>query len=158
MDRQYDQVKAFHAACSVDMPEKPQILQRTTSDYSELSLDVAAESLEKIMKVMRMNKGDVNNRASFILEELVEFMRADTLEDQVDALTDAMYFIIGTFTLIGVRPEAIFDIVHAANMGKVGPDGKVIRDANGKIRKPEGWQQKYAPESKIIVEILRQGA
>ncbi|NRF91494.1 hypothetical protein HQN89_10730 [Paenibacillus frigoriresistens] len=100
--------------------------------------------------------GEVAKRISYFLEEITEFAAADELEDQVDALIDLIYFAIGTFTLMGVKPEAIFDIVHAANMGKVGPDGRVIRNDQGKIQKPEGWQDNFAPENRIRAEIERQ--
>ncbi|QGR00171.1 hypothetical protein EHS13_20010 [Paenibacillus psychroresistens] len=99
--------------------------------------------------------GIVAKRVSWMLEELTEFAAAHTIEDQVDALIDLLYFTIGTFTIMGVKPEAIFDIVHAANMGKV-TDGKVTRNEQGKILKPEGWKERFAPEPKIIAEINKQ--
>ena len=37
---------------------------------------------------------------------------------QVDALIDTLYFTYGSFVLMGVDPERIFDIVHHANMGE----------------------------------------
>jgi len=43
--------------------------------------------------------------------------------------------------------------VHAANMEKIGPEGKPLRNAQGKITKPEGWER---PEPKIIEEVRRQ--
>ncbi|GAE09592.1 transcriptional regulator [Paenibacillus sp. JCM 10914] len=99
---------------------------------------------------------DVVKRSSWMLEELIEFMEAETLEDQVDALTDLIYFAIGTFTLMGVKPEPFFNIVHAANMGKLHEDGKPRFNEQGKIVKPEGWAEKYAPEPKIVQELMRQ--
>jgi predicted HAD superfamily Cof-like phosphohydrolase len=48
----------------------------------------------------------------------------------------------------------LFDIVQAANMAKLGPDGKpIIRPEDGKIMKPEGWEP---PEEKLEAEIKRQ--
>ena len=44
--------------------------------------------------------------------------------EQVDALTDILYFTYGSFSLLGVDPTNIFDIVHQANMGKLFPDGQ----------------------------------
>jgi predicted HAD superfamily Cof-like phosphohydrolase len=44
----------------------------------------------------------------------------------------------------------------AANMAKLGPDGKPIYDEQGKIRKPANWQELHAPEAKIKAEIERQ--
>ena len=155
MNKAYEQVKQFHAACGIEMPDKPTLLSgagiatnRITANHMELACDV--------MKSGQYGGGEVNNRGSYMLEELAEFMRASTIEDQADALIDLTYFIFGTFTLMGINPEPIFDIVQAANMAKVGPDGKVILKEQGKIQKPEGWHENFAPESKIREEIERQ--
>ena len=37
---------------------------------------------------------------------------------QVDALIDTLYLTYGSFVLMGVDPEEVFEIVHRANMGK----------------------------------------
>ncbi|WP_413524201.1 HAD family hydrolase [Carnobacterium divergens] len=81
----------------------------------------------------------------------------DILIGQVDALTDATYFNYGSFVLMGVNPTPIFNIVHKANMGKLFPDGRAhYRPDNGKIMKPDNWEQDFAPEPKIKAEIINQ--
>jgi hypothetical protein len=92
-------------------------------------------------------------RASWLLEELIEFMRAESLTDQVDALTDIDYINRGTWVEIGVQPDPCFAIVHYKNMDKLGPYGKPIIDAQGKVRKREGWT---GPEEELTAEIERQ--
>lgn len=159
MNKQYEQVREFHTAFNQEMPDKPTMLTRNNYGGNDsVVLSVIIEDLDRICKYMKVAKkgGDVAKRASWMLEELVEFMQAKTLEDQVDALSDLMYFALGTFTLMGVKPEAIFDIVHNANMGKLHEDGKPRFNEQGKIVKPEGWAEKYAPEPKIVEELERQ--
>ena len=81
----------------------------------------------------------------------------DALTAEVDALTDLLYFTYGSFALIGVDPQPIFEIVHRANMGKLFPDGKPrYHPVTNKVMKPEDWQQNYAPEPLIKEEINRQ--
>jgi len=81
----------------------------------------------------------------------------DPLVDQVDALTDLLYFTYGSFSLLGVDPTDIFTIVHEANMGKIFPDGMPHYDKiTHKVLKPKDWQEKYAPEVKIKAELERQ--
>ncbi|CAG9611275.1 hypothetical protein BACCIP111899_00447 [Bacillus rhizoplanae] len=93
-------------------------------------------------------------RASFMQEELEEFLEANTVEDQYDALIDLIYFAFGTFAEMGVRPDKGFEIVNNANMAKLFPDGKPrFREGDGKILKPEGWE---APEPQLRAEIERQ--
>jgi len=73
-------------------------------------------------------------------EELVEFMEADNLEDEVDALLDLSYFALGRIIEMGVVPGAAFEEVHAANMAKV--RGELSKRPHAKgfdAVKPEGW-------------------
>ena len=49
------------------------------------------------------------------------------------------YYICDTAVRHGLNLDPLFKIVHRANMQKV-VDGKVIRREDGKILKPEGWE------------------
>lgn len=152
MNRAYEQVKEFHTACGIEMPSKPTLLG--DGEPGDIANKITAGYLDKACRVMKSSKhgGEVNTRTSYMLEELAEFLRSETIEDQADALGDLIYFAIGTYTLMGLKPENIFNEIHAANMRKV-IDGKVLRNEQGKIVKPEGW---YGPESEIRKEIERQ--
>jgi predicted HAD superfamily Cof-like phosphohydrolase len=155
MNKQYEQVREFHKAFDQTMPDQPMVLGCNDDPGSVIYYMNQLGSVCKNMKTEGLG-GDVVKRASWMLEELIEFMDANDIEAQVDALTDLIYFAIGTFTLLGVKPEAFFDIVHAANMGKLHEDGKPRFDGQGKIVKPAGWEASYAPEPKIIKEVKRQ--
>lgn len=81
----------------------------------------------------------------------------DVLVEQVDALTDLLYFTYGSFSLLGVDPEPIMHIVHEANMGKLFPDGKPhYHPVTNKVMKPDHWSEVYAPEPRIKAEIQKQ--
>ncbi len=81
----------------------------------------------------------------------------DPLVDEVDALTDLLYFTYGSFLMMGVDPTEIFSIVHQANMGKLFPDGKPhYHPITHKVLKPGDWEEKYAPEAKIKKELEKQ--
>lgn len=54
-------------------------------------------------------------------------------------LADIEYVTQGTAVQLGIPLDACVVEVHAANMRKLGPDGKPIVDEHGKVRKPEGW-------------------
>lgn len=154
MNRQYYQVEEFHEACGIEMPDRPKLLSGA-GDRSNIHWGSMLDHHSKVMKKFYRTGGDVKKRLSYMVEELAEFAMSETLEEQTDALTDLLYFTLGTFTLMGVRPEEIFNIVHAANMQKVDPEtGRVRRNEQGKILKPEGWE---APEPLIKAEITRQG-
>lgn len=73
-------------------------------------------------------------------EELSEFMNAETLEDEVDALLDLSYFALGRVIEMGVLPGASFEEVHDRNMGKKRGELSKRPFARGfDAVKPEGW-------------------
>jgi predicted HAD superfamily Cof-like phosphohydrolase len=123
--KQYNQVKEFHKAFGHPVNEKPVL----------------------------MDKDRINARAKWMVEEIVEFGDAKDITEQADALTDLLYFVLGTFVEIGVDPEPIFDIVQKANMSKLWPDGKPRYREDNKVLKPDGWEP---PEPKIELEIENQ--
>lgn len=155
MNKQYEQVQEFHKAFDQHMPVRPTLLECNNDPNAVLYYMNQLSAVCKNMKTEGLG-GEVVKRASWMLEELIEFMDANHIERQADALIDLIYFAIGTFTLMGVKPETLFNIVHDANMGKLHEDGKPRFDAQGKIVKPEGWETKFAPEPKIEEEIKRQ--
>jgi len=80
-----------------------------------------------------------------IHDELDELQEAVTMAECFDALEDIKYYIDDCLAKHGVDGDALFDVVHKANMDKL-VDGNVILDTDknspryGKIQKPEGWQ------------------
>lgn len=94
-------------------------------------------------------------RADWIADEVQELRDAATITEQADAYVDMIYFALGGLVEMGIEPSAIWDLVHGANMAKVQPDGSVLRRADGKIVKPEGWTP---PDLEIAREIARRMA
>ena len=80
-------------------------------------------------------------RIRLLKEEFNEYFDGEVKDDLVeiaDALADIIYIACGTAVSYGIPLDDIFEEVHASNMAKL-VDGKVIRRADGKIQKPEGW-------------------
>ena len=62
------------------------------------------------------------------------------IEEQADAHVDAIYYILNSATKYGLDLDPVFREVHRSNMSKRDPEtGKFIKDANGKVVKPETW-------------------
>jgi len=73
-------------------------------------------------------------------EELAEFMDAETLEDEADALIDLSYFALGRLVEMGIVPGIVFEEVHDANMMK--KRGELSKRPHSKgfdAIKPDGW-------------------
>lgn len=90
--------------------------------------------------------------AEMVNDELEELREATDVAEQADALVDAIYYICDTAVRHGMNLDRIFEIVHGANMQKV-VEGRVIRRDDGKILKPEGWQD---PGPLLLDEVARQ--
>ena len=102
---------------------------------------------------MLMTSDRAKKRYKWMMEEINEFLESNTLEDQADAMIDLIYFALGTLVELGIKPEGMFEIVHQANMSKLGKNGKPNFNEDGKVIKPTTWE---SPEPKLKKEIQRQ--
>jgi predicted HAD superfamily Cof-like phosphohydrolase len=76
--------------------------------------------------------------------ELAEALLANDRVEQLDALVDILVVTMGAIRAAGWDSEAAWNEVMRTNFAKVDPTtGKVIKRADGKVLKPEGWK---APE------------
>ena len=94
------------------------------------------------------------SRAKWMQEEVAEFLIADDIYEQADAMIDLMYFALGTMVEMGLEADELFDIVQQANMAKLWPDGKPhYNTKDGKVIKPEGWEDP-APKIKAYIDSV----
>ena len=126
MDKQYEMVRDFQLKMEQPVAEKPMVMSKKRRESRFIYMD----------------------------EELKEFLAADTIVDQADAMIDLMYLVFGTLVELGVKPEKLFEIVHNANMSKLWEDGKPHMDSEaGKIIKPPSFVR---PEPLLQIEIDKQ--
>lgn len=67
-------------------------------------------------------------RASWLLEEINEFLEASEEQDiveQADAMIDTIYFALGTLVEMGVKPDELLYIAQNANMSKLWEDASL---------------------------------
>jgi predicted HAD superfamily Cof-like phosphohydrolase len=160
----FQQAEEFHQTFD---PRRPAVPTPFTADEAafraafkieelvELTAAAAGGDPEKLHKKVQMLHEALDKAEEKMLQK--QNWGKDPLIEQADALTDILYFTYGSFSLMGVDPTRIFDIVHQANMGKLFPDGEPHYDpVTNKVLKPENWEAEYAPEPKIRQEIERQ--
>lgn len=76
-----------------------------------------------------------------IHEEVEELNTATSPVEQLDALVDILVVTIGAMHSLGVNANGAWDEVMKTNFAKVDwSTKKVIKRADGKVLKPEGWQ------------------
>ena len=161
-DYHFNKVKAFHHLMDERTQEEPKAwdvkgaTHRAAFKVEELVEFVRASSHseEEFQQAIR----DLHQALDISADKVSQKISAEsTLVGQVDALIDTLYFTYGSFVLMGVDPERIFEIVHQANMAKIFSDGKAQFDpVTHKILKPEDWEEKHAPEPAIKKELERQ--
>jgi len=103
--------------------------------------------LENTKGSVHLTKEEKEFRSAAMLEELNEYIAADTLVDQYDALLDLIVFAVGTLERHGFPLLAGFEKVMEANMAKeLGQNGEKRGGFKRDLVKPEGWK---APEAKL---------
>ncbi|WP_304504107.1 hypothetical protein [Corallococcus sp. EGB] len=77
--------------------------------------------------------------ADVVIEEDTDGPGPDLVQ-MLHELADLQYVVSGRAVQFGLPVFAAIDEeIHPANLRKRGPDGKVLRRADGKVIKPEGW-------------------
>lgn len=97
-------------------------------------------------------KADLDLHSDLLMEESIEFVKAAASNDPheiLDALADVVYIAYGAALDCGYDLDAALTRVHTANMAKMGPEGKPVRNAVGKVMKPGGW---LPPDLSDLVE------
>ena len=81
-------------------------------------------------------------RARCLLEEVQEYIAAKTLEEEVDAIIDIVYFALGTSYRHGFSFYDGWKAVHKANMSKVRAEKKEDSKRNFELDvvKPHDWE------------------
>ena len=96
----------------------------------------------------------VQCRKKWMQEEINEFVEATDIYEQVDALTDLLYYLLGAYVEIGVKPDSVFQIVHNSNMAKLFCSEGVIKDTDGKVEKPKEWKHPDDEIRKAIDSLM----
>ena len=158
----YQQVQEFHDTFDPVTNKYPHAL---TSQEVQTRSHFIVEELVEYLSTISRDEADFACKVQQLKESINQAeqkvlnkgLPENDIVNQSDALIDLLYFIYGTFAIMGVDPNPLFDIVHQANMGKLFPDGKPHYDAvTGKVLKPDNWEKDYAPEGKLHQEIQRQ--
>ena len=112
----FEKVAEFMKACDQQVVETPQIPDEFTTS---LRLHLIHEEVH----------------------ELVEGIRNRDIVEIADALTDILYVVYGAGHAFGIPLDKCFDEVQRSNMTKVMPNGKVLKNAEGKVMKPDTYEE-----------------
>ncbi|MEV5340071.1 MazG nucleotide pyrophosphohydrolase domain-containing protein [Streptomyces sp. NPDC052676] len=122
-----DLVRAFHLAFGLDARSTP----------TEVSPELAAQ------------------RGALLAEEAAEVAEVSVdgpLDRLAHELADVVYVAYGTALVHGIDLDEVIAEIHRSNMTKLGPDGTVVRRADGKVLKGEHYEK---PD--VAAVLRRQG-
>ena len=138
----WKQLKEFHESFNLDIGEKPWLPRFGDKDVLGPHIIAIRRGLEHASSQIETH--DVRSlRIKLLMEEFAEYLKAEMDDDLIeiaDALCDIHYIAAGTEVAYGIPGEEIFNHVHDNNMSKLGPDGKPVYRADGKVLKPDGYQ------------------
>lgn len=129
-------VRQFH-----DVYEVPVATDGPRADRDRLGLRLAlvAEEFAELVEAARGSVAAATIRAAWIQAEAADEGRRDTVAT-ADALGDLVYVIYGMALELGIPlPEVIAEI-HESNLSKLGPDGRPVLRADGKVLKGPGYR------------------
>jgi predicted HAD superfamily Cof-like phosphohydrolase len=98
------------------------------------------------------NKIDVDFIIRMVEDEIQELREAKDEAQQVDALLDAVYYILNHIATVQLDARPIWSLIHQANMRKFGSGG-YKRESDGKWMKPPDFKH---PDDDIREEIQKQ--
>jgi predicted HAD superfamily Cof-like phosphohydrolase len=149
----FELVKEFTEASGYPIPPKPVPMTRQSVEFIVcMVLDECAELIhtvsepdEDVLATMRRLVGKNYKPLPPPVDEI------DMITQQADALVDINYYNYNCAAKHNMDIDAVFKIVHQANMDKRFPDGTFHRDQSGKIIKPPTWK-----EPAVEAEMRRQ--
>lgn len=118
---EYEQkVRAFHLATDahVDVPFDEKLL--------ELRKTLIMEEVKELFAEIDLAIADLRKDGKVSKPVLLALMKE---------MADVQYVVSGSSVTFGLPIDKVFARVHDSNMSKLGPDGKAIHRADGKVLK-----------------------
>ena len=127
MKRKINAVELFHRSFGLGISDSPKA-------------DLGQEK-----NLLRFNLMDEENKEYF------QAAQNNDLVEVADALGDMLYILCGTILEHGMqyKIEEVFEEIQRSNMSKLGPDGRPIYRADGKVMKGPDYS---APDIKTILD------
>ena len=82
-------------------------------------------------------------------DELVDAFKNNDLVEIADACADLKWVIEGLEITMNIPKQEVWDEVARSNLSKIGPEGKALKRADGKVLKPDTF---FRPDIKSILE------
>jgi predicted HAD superfamily Cof-like phosphohydrolase len=148
--RPQDLVREFHTAFNLPVRDTPQA-DGIDSDERALRTSLVLEEMAELVCAM-WGYGDERKLADAFAGAVRDHAFAQRRQGQLDGLpvgglvpvarecADVLTVVYGTALHYGFDLDAAMVEVTAANMRKLGPEGKPVYQSKTKVLKPPGWE------------------
>lgn len=133
----YERVREFHEVFGHPVGDRPVV---PNDDRQELRLALIFEEATELAEAMGFNAESVKTAVCTMLYHDGPVEGETDLIGVADALGDLDYVVNGAALEFGIDLPKVTAEVHRSNMTKLGPEGKPIYRADGKILKGEGYE------------------
>lgn len=129
----YQRVREFMERFGHPVYDAPQAIE--DADWEKMRLALIQEEFAELLDAC----GYIES-ARWIRDVVLLKAEETDLVAAADALGDIEYVVNGAAIGMGIDLPAVVKEIHRSNMTKLGPDGKPIYRADGKILKGEGYE------------------
>ncbi len=137
----FEKIKVFHSAFGrTPDPESPTLRDEPCRRLrAELVFEEFKELIHELgYKLAYQEYPDISEQQSQIVLVRNELEETDlSLARIAKEAADLEYVTLGTSASLGIDATRAYADVHQSNMSKLGPNGEVIRRADGKVLKSE---------------------
>ncbi len=135
-----DQVREFHQVFGAHIENFPTV---PPEDIRAVRARLLVEECAEVVAEILAGHPDRSQLTAEMCDQFADrSFPIDRMADPAKVareLADLVYVAAGAAVNWGVPLDAAVTEVHRSNMAKLGPDGKPILRADGKVLKPPGW-------------------
>jgi predicted HAD superfamily Cof-like phosphohydrolase len=136
------------------IPSRP---EKMNKDHVKFICKMVISELNEMMSTVVSSQEEIKTEMQWCLDNSDQHTFQPNLSDseiiteQADAMVDAMYYMYDSAARRGMNLDALFNVVHEANMDKRDPDTKqFIRREDGKVLKRDGWTPSNIHDAMLI--------
>lgn len=135
----YERVREFHETFGHPVADEPTTI---ADERYVLRLALILEEAIELADALGFPTDDIKDSADYMLNKIGPRIYDDKVDivAVADALGDLEYVVNGAALEMGIPLPAVVEEIHRSNMTKLGPDGKPIYRADGKILKGEDYE------------------
>ncbi len=120
----------------------------TPDNVNELALN---------MKLIREEAYELDDELAYAFMQMADGKRPDNLDKIYKETADLLYVVFHFTNAFGIPIQKVFAEVHRSNLSKLGPDGKPIRNNDGKVMKGPNYRppnmQKFVEQHDRQLEL-----